>query len=1380
MSSPNPPRKLAKIHLGLPETASHALIPEQYLEELSNHLAIYPNDTNFKLTPQPNQGFGKLTCLENGCMVDIPLQSNSKLSDGGKSIGIGSLTAYRAHITQHPTHSRNRLARVRAHSNGSSSAPIPRTGRLIKKEPSAVDLRTTRDAQPVLPSSPDVRQISALPLRPSQNRRTSQQLIINTNAAPTLISSDSDTSPLPRFSSSSPARKRSASPDQTESSSPIVNLPHPAKRLKKEPTPKTPLATSTNTVVPSSPTHLALDLHDVRSKIEELQREISHKQELLDRALRKDDRTTSDKTRIQRMSDEIATLRFLKDDLKGSLPVMSPVKRSSSWMKAEWDGVSSSSNSPAPIEAGPSRLPWYTSLKSESLDFFSDVSRHVVPKAEPFPARIPPSPMVHMKSEPVAWTLTPVIPAKPEPVPAQINLPVIPTQSESASAWPFYPHIDAVAGPSNPQAHQLSLGNASLDGDYAMRFETSDTYAANTIATQYAGTYIPNVAPMMFDEGKYDQEGNFRGRGRDTFQGPVARADDIEKFLVEAGNAATFDHNATVDQALKALGLPSLYTPLPGMEIALMAHQAIGVAWMLDKERSSIRGGTLADEMGLGKTVQLIAMMMMNRSQDPKCKTTLILAPTALLDQWKQELELKTNVNLKCYIYHGPNKPKKADDLLKYDVVLTTFQTMALEWLDIEGEEKKKKKKAKAKAKGEDFIVSDSDNDGNLKSKKKKKENGLLFQVEFYRVVLDEAQNIRNKMTRASRAVTALNAQYRWCLTGTPIINSLLDSYGIIRFLRITPWHDFQHFHPHISRLEKKNPQLAITRLQAILNTFMLRRKKDSKLDGKILIELPPKDITLQRLEFSEEEREIYDAVEKRMQTQFNRFLKAGTVLKNYSTVLVLLLRLRQCCVHPSLIQEEGVAFVAADEVDDAGKVLKRARDLVSDEFVRKLKAKFLEQALSRMRAEKESQDATIETEECPICYDNFSNPVITACQHNYCHDCIKDVLNAPLAEPTHDEPAQYKQDERPCPVCRNPISRNLLFEQAAFMPTDEELMEVDGTGERVDSDVEMEDATVTSKGKGKRKSKPKKKAGHPIILGSDDEDIIDVDAIQTEESESEDDDHDMSDFIVQSDEDDEEKDARKALKKRLGKRKAIVILDSDEEEEEEKEILFGKSKAKKLSPEAIKLLPRFLPSTKMKWMIEHIRRLFEERPNEKILVVSQWTSCLSLVSQYLGEHDILHVKYQGDMNRKKRDASVRSFMSKDKARIMLMSLKCGGVGLNLVRGNNVISLDLAWSQAIEAQAFDRVHRLGQTLPVKVERLVIENTVEDRILAMQERKQTLADGSLGEGNAKKISKMTVKQLAALFGLDGHGRLLPQTAGRESKGKEKAENRENAN
>ncbi|KAF9256614.1 hypothetical protein L218DRAFT_881400, partial [Marasmius fiardii PR-910] len=839
----------------------------------------------------------------------------------------------------------------------------------------------------------------------------------------------------------------------------------------------------------------------------------------------------------------------------------------------------------------------------------------------------------------------------------------------------------------------------------------------------------------------YDENGDFHGRGRDSFQGPRAKQDDIEKFLVEAGNAEQFDGSATVEQALQKLDLPSIYVPLSNMEVALMPHQAIGVAWMLEKERGTIKGGCLADEMGLGKvrvTCILIALMIKNRSTDPTCKTNLIIAPLALLDQWKMEIEMKTNDVFKCLIYHGNNKPKRKSDLLSYDVVITTPSTMALEWPDMD-RELKKQKRAAAKKKKDDFIVENLESDGPAR-KKRRQELGLLLQVDFYRIVLDEAQIIRSRKTRVSRAVTHLTARYRWCLTGTPIINSLTDAYGSIRFLQIRPFYDWDEFNEHVGRLEKKRADVAVIRLQKIFDTFLLRRKKDTMLDGKRLIELPSRNVHLNKLTFSEEEREIYDMVERKSQATFNRFLRAGTVLKNYHQVLVLLLRLRQICSHPCLIQEDGGAFIMPDEIEhesrpEVRKELARARDLVSQAFVIKLKERFIHEALERIQAEKEcAEEATVD-EECPICFDAYNEPVVTACTHIFCRDCIRDVLNGPHVQAS-DDPTKYKENERPCPVCRSPINTDKLFSRSAFEPRDEDLFPLEKPSDTDIEKVEVDEIPTSKKCNGKVNKG--KKPDHQVSAEDDDS---------------------MSGFIV---DDDEDLFAPREPKKKLGKRKGRIVLDSDEEIDDtpgEKEVIFGRKKKKAKTTEEIKLMPHFLPSTKMKRMMEEIVRLGKEKPEEKTLVISQWTGCLSLVSDYLEEYGIRHVKYQGDMNRMKREQAVRVFMSKDNAPIMLMSMKCGGVGLNLTRGNNVISLDLGWSQAVENQAFDRVHRLGQTKPVNIQRLVIENTVEDRILALQERKQNLADGSLGEGNAKKIGKLSVKELANLFGLDHRGRVL---------------------
>lgn len=95
----------------------------------------------------------------------------------------------------------------------------------------------------------------------------------------------------------------------------------------------------------------------------------------------------------------------------------------------------------------------------------------------------------------------------------------------------------------------------------------------------------------------------------------------------------------------------------------------------------------------------------------------------------------------------------------------------------------------------------------------------------------------------------------------TPIINTLSDAYGLIRFLQFRPWNDWSEFNESIGRNEKKRPKLATDRLQSIFKTTLLRRNKDTVLDGKKLITLPPKTVELVKLEFCSEEREIYKAV---------------------------------------------------------------------------------------------------------------------------------------------------------------------------------------------------------------------------------------------------------------------------------------------------------------------------------------------------------------------------------------------------------------------------------------------------------------------------------------------------------------------------------------
>lgn len=217
-------------------------------------------------------------------------------------------------------------------------------------------------------------------------------------------------------------------------------------------------------------------------------------------------------------------------------------------------------------------------------------------------------------------------------------------------------------------------------------------------------------------------------------------------------------------------------------------------------------------------------------------------------------------------------------------------------------------------------------------------------------------------------------------------------------------------------------------------------------------------------------------------------------------------------------------------------------------------------------------------------------------------------MLNLPRGEDIN-EPTQYKADERPCkhslirlyayalpymtnlgPSCRSAICVEKLFKGEAFEPTAKDLLSDEERAMMEDSDdPDMNDIFSSLKVKGKGKAKAKKPKAKRAVRRR----ILDSDDIIGSEDESEDDneDDDMSDFIVESDEDEEEKDAARKLKKRMGKKRAIIISDDETEAEdeiedspEEKEIIFGERK--KVPKEHIKLMPRFLPSTKMKVFI--------------------------------------------------------------------------------------------------------------------------------------------------------------------------------------------------
>jgi SNF2 family DNA or RNA helicase len=238
----------------------------------------------------------------------------------------------------------------------------------------------------------------------------------------------------------------------------------------------------------------------------------------------------------------------------------------------------------------------------------------------------------------------------------------------------------------------------------------------------------------------------------------------------------------------------------------------------------------------------------------------------------------------------------------------------------------------------------------------------------------DEAHAIKDSNTVQAKAAFALSASIRWCLTGTPIQNKLDDLYSLIRFIGIEPFDVKATWSHHISKpikFHNGDPSLGVSRLQTLMKSITLRRTKDQKIDGKSILDIPPKFDNTVVLELDPAERSLYDKMHERAKKVLSGLQSSGTVMKNYVHVLEMILRLRQICAHPQLCNDYDSKFEMIereisfdDEFDD------------SESFT-KQKSLYLYGLL------KDSGD-----ELCSTCQSFAESPIISKCGHLYCSKC--------------------------------------------------------------------------------------------------------------------------------------------------------------------------------------------------------------------------------------------------------------------------------------------------------------------------------------------------------------------------------------------------------
>lgn len=417
-------------------------------------------------------------------------------------------------------------------------------------------------------------------------------------------------------------------------------------------------------------------------------------------------------------------------------------------------------------------------------------------------------------------------------------------------------------------------------------------------------------------------------------------------------------------------------------------------------------GGILADDMGLGKTLEMIALMVAdNEKTGSKTGTTLIVAPLSVMSNWSGQIahHLHEDKALSVYTYHAAGRVSiKAEDFSKYDVVITTYQTLASDYMP--------KGKASQKKPSGDLRQSG------------------LYSMQWRRVILDEGHTVRNPASKGAAAVTAVKAKSKWVLTGTPIVNSLKDLYSLLCFIGISGGlENLEIFNRVLVRPLKQGDASATYLLQAIMAAFTLRRRKEMEF---IDLKLPKLDEYVHRIDFTAKERERYQALNAEAQGLLRKYeKKVGQQGKGageaFQHLLEILLRMRQCCNHWQLCGERITNLLAQLEEQETVDLTPENKKALQD----------------MLQLQIESQ------EDCAICLETLHNPVITTCGHFFGQECISKVI----------------ETQQKCPMCRAALEDNTCLVPPAHECGDEAVddeMDLTQSSSKLESMMEILGAT--------------------------------------------------------------------------------------------------------------------------------------------------------------------------------------------------------------------------------------------------------------------------------------------------------------------------------
>lgn len=287
----------------------------------------------------------------------------------------------------------------------------------------------------------------------------------------------------------------------------------------------------------------------------------------------------------------------------------------------------------------------------------------------------------------------------------------------------------------------------------------------------------------------------------------------------------------------------------------LRPYQVSGYHWL--NYLTEVKwGGILADDMGLGKTVQALSFLEYFQKENGKLKA-LVVCPTTLIYNWENEIK-KFTPGLTYKIHHGPLRTRLQDEMMNHEITITTY--------------------------------------GTLRSDIK-----LLMGITFDYVILDESQAIKNPSSKVTKAAGLLHATHRLCMSGTPLQNNTFDIFAQMNFLNPGMLGTMEFFRQEFAiPIDKFGEQDRKEHLKKILYPFILRRTKE-----QVAKDLPEKQEMILFCEMEEEQRSIYDAYRNDFRNQILGAIETQGIHKSQLTILQGLMKLRQICDSPAILNEQ-------------------------------------------------------------------------------------------------------------------------------------------------------------------------------------------------------------------------------------------------------------------------------------------------------------------------------------------------------------------------------------------------------------------------------------------------------------------------------------------